>query len=708
MKKLLIPTLLLALVLAVGGWLWQSGMFGSAGKGLTAYVPADTALYFGGRADPAVTKRMADYPVGMIDPSQIEQLLEKVDRQTQEQTPGSEMLRAYLLDFAAHSTTYGELFSHYGIDVEAEQAIYLHGLYPVIRMQIADRAAFDAFWSGLSEEAGVTPTEEMRDGISLKRWRLASGDAGRYVDLVVAMQDALATVTLFSSTDSEQAQLERIGLREPQLSLAGSGELSELIKAQGFSETFAGFIHIQRLAEGVLGAKAGTLATDLEALATGLGKPNPLNEDLSPVCRNEIAGLFAGMPRMLFGYQSVGVEGESVNISARSLLEIPSAEVVGPLMELRGHLPGHVNGEQMVGLAVATNMDTLVPTLTKLWRAAGTLSFECPRLQQMQQRMMATSPAPLGVLTGMAQGIKGMAFSLYDMQFSDASGMPESVDFLFSLATENPELVLSLVNTTLVPQSAGRVPELPLDGSLTEVDLGFLAPGMSATLGLQGKHLVVYSGSQGEKAAKALASETLESNGLMAISVDYPRIGQWFATLPGSLLSQVAGANDEFCLFHARLRKAAAGQPMRMGYRTDMESGGLAAQTRMEMLPVQRLVPETDALVGRYDLLDMNQNCGQPPMIGHEEINADGTGRYTEFDATGQCETLRYDYRWVKVGDQLRFDVQDGEYRDGCEQNWDALDAHTARCEILASDAGFDCIYTDDDGEGVYRYRRLD
>lgn len=706
MKRFAIPALIVALVVVVVAWLWRSGSEG-ADSGLTDYVPADTVLYLGGRTNADVLKRIESYPISAVDPSELEALFERMEPSQQEEVPGAKLLRAFLLDFTAHSTTYGELYSRYGFDLQSEQAIYMHGLYPVIRMPIADKEAFDGFWDGISKESGVAPVDETREGVDLKRWTLGLIDGIGSVDLVVAQQDSLATITLFSSTDSEQAQLERIGVRKPEQSLADTGELTELIKAQGFSDEFAGFVHIQRLVEGLMGAKQSTLTRDIDALVAQAGETNPLSRDLTPVCRDEIAGLFAGMPRLLLGYRSVDVKGESIDIEMRSLLEITSAEVVGPLLDLRGHLPGHIGGDQMLGVALAANMDTLVPTLTKLWSEAGKLTFQCPQLQQVQQKMMATSPAPLGVVTGMAQGIKGAALSLYDISFSDAGGMPASVDFLLSIATENPELVLSLFNTTVVPQSGGRVPQLPLNGELTEVDLGFLTPGLTATLGQQGQHLVVYSGSQGEQAAKTLASETLESNGLMEMSIDYPRLGAWLSSLPDSLLSQVAGGNEEFCLMQARMRKALSGQPMRLTYRSDVEAGGVSAQTHLSMLPADMATLDADQLVGRYELRDLGQNCGQPPMIGHEEIKADGTGFYTEYDATGQCETLRYSYKWTKAGDQIHFDVSGGEYRDACDQEWDSLDAHTARCDILATETGFDCIYTDDEGEGLYRYQRV-
>jgi hypothetical protein len=51
--------------------------------------------------------------------------------------------------------------------------------------------------------------------------------------------------------------------------------------------------------------------------------------------------------------------------------------------------------------------------------------------------------------------------------------------------------------------------------------------------------------------------------------------------------------------------------------------------------------------------------------------------------------------------------VQGGEFRDSCSDSWQSLSAHEASCELLPAEGGFDCIYTDDEGEGLYRYQRM-
>ncbi|MBS97533.1 MAG: hypothetical protein CMI01_02480 [Oceanospirillaceae bacterium] len=707
MKKLALPVFVLVVLAAAGVYWFTQGAGGA--KGLTSYVPADTVVYFGGTPDPKVVEQMRDYPVAAVEPAQLENLFSELARQEggNRSQPGRALLEAWVLDFVNHGATYGELFDHYGISLNQPQAIYMHGLFPVIRLPVADQAAFDRVWQSVSERSGVSPKEEMREQTRVQRWPLTPAGAPQSVELVVATQDSLATITFFSSFDTEQAQLERLGLSAPETSLADSGELREIIKTQGFSETFAGFLHIRRLAEGLLETSSSTLANDWAALNRALGQPNPLTGELEPVCRDEIAGLFGAAPRMLLGYTNASTQGDAITIEARSLLEITAPGVGDSLMKLRGHLPSHLQGEQMVGFGFGLNMDTLVPTLTELWNRFGQLSFQCPRLQQAQQQMAGTSPAMLGVFTGMAQGIQGAGVSLYDLTFSQASGLPESVDFLFSLATSNPELVISMFNTTVVPKAGGRVPKLPLDGALTEVDLGFLSPGLSATLGKQGEHLVVYSGEKGTEAAQALASETLVANGMMAMSVDYPRIEQWVSEIPNSILSQIASGESEFCMIHAKMRQTIRSQPMRMQYLSDIEKGGLSGYTRVQMLPSQGQRLTADAISGRYELRDLDQNCGQPPLIGHETINADGTGSYVEYDATGQCETLNYQYGWALNGSSLEFDVAEGQYRDGCQSPWGTLQAHQASCELIPTENGFDCIYTDEEGQGLYRYHRL-
>lgn len=82
-------------------------------------------------------------------------------------------------------------------------------------------------------------------------------------------------------------------------------------------------------------------------------------------------------------------------------------------------------------------------------------------------------------------------------------------------------------------------------------------------------------------------------------------------------------------------------------------------------------------------------------------------GHYVEFDPTGQCETLRYNYRWSRYGGLLLFDVDEGQMRDNCVADWEPLSAHQMSCELEPTTGGFDCIYPVE-GEGkIYRYRRL-
>lgn len=697
--------LVVAIVAGLGWWFGVRQPSQSA-AGLTAYVPADTAVYMGGTTNPALAKLMDHYPVSTLDSGKVEQMFRRLEqRHNGPLGPGVKLMRALLKDFAENSATYGELRRHYGIATSGESAFYLHGIYPVLRLPIADTKAFNEVWNRASESSGLNPTTQTQDGVTLKRWRLSPPGSPDYADLVVAMDKGEATITLFSSLDSPQQQQVRLGLARPEHSLADSGEVRQLIKSQGFDSAFAGFIHIDRLASGLLQADQGQLSKDFGKLLKKAGKPNPFAAQLDQPCRQEVAGLFAAVPRWVIGYQDVKVDDKQAAFTASSILEIKNPELLASLQKLRGHLPGLDQQGGMLSVSLATDMDSLVPALTELWRQATTAKFTCPRLQQLQQQMAARSPAPLGVMTGMMQGVKGMGISLYDIGVPSRAGEPAKFDFLVSLATTNPELVLSLLNTTLVPRSQGRIQPLPLTGELTDVDLGFLVPGLKVRIGKEGKHLVMFSGAQAAKAAKALAKETLAPNGLMAASVDYPKMSHWMKNVPLDLLASMPNGS-ELCTVHAQVRNALRKQPMQVRYVTDLDAQGLTTKMwiRIEAMKPQAAIGN---LSGHYDVLNLGDNCADPTPLGHEEINKDGSGRYTEVDPSGKCDLLSFDYRWTREGDRLLFNVKGGQTRDACDQQWGRIPPHQAQCEIVPRADGFDCIYTGDESKGLYRYRRL-
>lgn len=96
--------------------------------------------------------------------------------------------------------------------------------------------------------------------------------------------------------------------------------------------------------------------------------------------------------------------------------------------------------------------------------------------------------------------------------------------------------------------------------------------------------------------------------------------------LPAPLLSQLAGSGDNVCLLRSRLRRTLGDQPIIFYRQTDLQTTGIVTHSSMELLPITPGAGQVGPLPGRYELLDLNQNCGQPPMIGEEQINEDGTG----------------------------------------------------------------------------------
>ena len=89
-----------------------------------------------------------------------------------------------------------------------------------------------------------------------------------------------------------------------------------------------------------------------------------------------------------------------------------------------------------------------------------------------------------------------------------------------TVSTEKPELLLSLL-TSYIPFSQGL--DVSLDGTATSLKSDSLPIDLS--LAVQGKHIVLFTGSQSEEAAKLLKNVAFSASGLSAMNLDYQGFG---------------------------------------------------------------------------------------------------------------------------------------------------------------------------------------
>lgn len=682
------------LVIAAGGGLaWQQGWLSGAGSSgdMTAHVPADTVMYLGGRADQTLMQQLRNTPLIPASQNELSELIQELNS-AGDSTPAARFARHLLGDLLANSATYGTLIDHYGFDLSQPQAIYMDGLVPVIRLGVTDEATFWAPLDEASAASGLSSTDTQLGDITVRTWRL-NPEHARSVDLAVRVQDGIATISFFIYSDDLAAKRLRMALDQPEQSLADSGELKEIRKTHGLDESMTAFIHLERLARGVLEPGSNSLARQLHpAIQASTGKT--IEQQMEASCRNELVGLIAQMPRLVAG-NTTSASGN--NLHSRSVLELKNGAVVENLSSLRGHIPAHSREveSQILGLGLGLNIDNLVPATTALWNQFTQADFSCPKLVSAQQQMANVSPAMMGLFAGMAQGTSGAGFSLYDLQLSPTQPIPEQYDFLLSIATANPQPLLSLLGST----PFGRMVSIPQDGSLKEIDLSFMAPGMSVNAGIQGNHIVVFKGEKAQQAVEKIGTESLEANGLSSLSVNYPRLADLVDQIPAPMAAQMDTGTETGCVAQVQLSELLRSQAGSIGYHSDINAEGWVTDMDIRLSTNSR---EPINPVGNFVVVDKTFECEVGEEAGYEEIRKDGTGRYVYADM--DCELYQSNYNWRVEGRTLTISTIDAQNRESCDAEWTPAEAIDTQCLLVPADNGFRCLFDGEQGKTLLHY----
>lgn len=686
MKKWIIPVLVL---IAGAGLAWQQGWFPTAAPGrgqLADHVPADTPFYMGGRLDRAQAEAFREMPLVSLSPYQMERALAAFDhaQEGDNAQPGARFARALMRDALGHGATYGEFYDHLGIDLTGSHAVYLDDLYPVVRLAVADPDAFRDFLHGASQESGITPRPETIGGEEVHLWPLTEGDGEPWY-MAARLADGIATLTLLREGEEEAVRRRRLALEPPAQSLAGSGELRSLRETHGFSDDMLGFVHLERLARRLL--QPEEQGDSPSALA-----------QIPATCRRDAVTLAGRAPRWVLG--SVATPDSPPDVTtARAVLELEHTGVVASLEKLRGHIPGHTlaDDDPVMALGLGLNVDALVPAATQLWSLFVESEFQCPALVKAQQRVANTPPAMLGAVTGLFQGVQGAGLSLYEFTIGDAAGAP-ALDFLVSIAAENPRTLISVLNNNPLGLRVG----IPTDGSTRALDLSAVAPGVRVQAGIKGQHLVFYSGERGTAAARQLEDESLEANGLGSLAVDYSRLADLIEATPAAPAARMANQPEiNPCLDQARLVSALRAQPFALRYHGDITPRGLATDMTVTLQTTGRASLDP---VGEFAVMDRTEDCQRGAPAGTLVLEAGGSGRYEQGNEDCTLDQRRYD--WTRQGDSLHFRVQESRHRPRCDAAWEDRDTERAECVMSRVEGGLQCLYREGKRERLWLLQR--
>ena len=292
---------------------------------LLGYVPADTPYVFA-NIDPvpkAYIDAMADKmaPIASLYEDMIKDALAKLAKEPADD-PAIPVVKAILEELQGKISLAG--MESIGLSSQAHIAMYGVGLVPVVRAELKDPAAFQAFIGRVEKRAGQ-PLLAFKVG-DQSYWRI--GKEGEEMAGLMAIAEGDLVLSLMPAKPSNELLERLLGVTLPEESLADEHKLQDLNKQYGFTPNGSGYIDMVRVMQSLVEEKTGIEKEFVAAIGSKDELP-------TPECKAELLGIAANMPRFAFGYTKL----DEQQVDMLALLEL-KPELAKPLAAIPAPVPG--------------------------------------------------------------------------------------------------------------------------------------------------------------------------------------------------------------------------------------------------------------------------------------------------------------------------------------------------------------------------------
>ncbi|GAA0905683.1 hypothetical protein GCM10009552_12120 [Rothia nasimurium] len=361
-----------------------------------AFVPADTPYVVG------TLDKLDDDAYGAIMaqanselPGQVTQMKSFAqDLEAKGNKDGANLLRAFAAEFDGKSAE--DAVKNMGLDIKTGSAIYGLGLAPVLRVSLADTAAWDAFVGRLETAYGKKLDTADAGGQSYRHVTLS--DSG--IQLVIATVGKQAVATLLPA-DAGQPQIRQaLGADRPEKNIQDDGRLTDLAKDKGYKDYVVGQIDFTRLLPLVAGGKDPLFSTFVKQQAKKTGEPEP---QIPASCQTEATRIAARVPSLSFGYTRLDTKHQDQRVDVALADDITKA-----FSGLKVELPGlGTDATAPFDISLALPVEQIRTFFTSQAEAVAAKPFECPAFASMNdsyaklgQTMQQAAIPPFGDVRG--------------------------------------------------------------------------------------------------------------------------------------------------------------------------------------------------------------------------------------------------------------------------------------------------------------------
>ena len=404
-----------------------------------------------------------------------------------------------------------------GIGRESTMVLYGEGLLPVFRMQLTDSASMEQVISRIEEKAG----SKMATGsIGDQSYRFAGDEEGK---IILALVDNDLVVSIVPSSHTDELLSSVLGLSKPSRSIEDSGELQQLMEANGFEPYYLLFIDVTRIAATFLDEQSGSNAELLALMEYDASA-------LSDVCKAEIREMAGIVPRIIAGHTEFNTKRLSSNfvIEMRKDIADGLATLVAPVQGL-----GLTKGG-LFSFGMSLDMLAAREFYAARLDAMEADPLECENFAELQAgvaqgRELLKQPIPPIAYT--VKGFLAVIDALDGMDIAQQQP-PTSVDASFLLSTDNPQGLLAM-GTLFSPELAAL--NLQPDGKPRKLDLPPVSPAVSdAYIAMTDNALAISLGQGGEgRLLKLFDKDFADPAPFMSMFMD---AGQYYGFVADSML----------------------------------------------------------------------------------------------------------------------------------------------------------------------------
>lgn len=480
-------------------------------EGLLRYVPADTPYVLASgepmpedlveMLEPVMAEILDAYRIVMVDITR-QAAAENADDLDEEQM---EAVFGVLNEVSTLFSVEG--LREAGFDHGSQLVFFGHGLLPVLRLEITDPALFEAKIDDIEAAAG----QEMQTA------ELA-GNRYRYIDLeearvVIAVIDGSAVFTLMPSVLDEALARQLLGIDLPEENIGAAGTLAGIASTYGYTDHYAGFVDMTRI--------AGTFLDDpgaIDAALLGAAEFDP--DGIEPVCRDEIRELAGIVPRAVVGYREVSTEALDTSLVVEVRQDLATS-----MVGLAARVPGlGFDPGGFASFGMSFNLNALREFYAARLAAIDNDPWECEYFAELQAGVEQGRQLLLQPVPPVVYGLRGFNLLVHEIgDFDLASARPpEDVAASVVIATDDAE--------TLVAGASMFSPELAAvslepDGKPAKLDMPQLSAFVeNAWVAMSEDSLAVSVGTDAEsRVTEVLTAEVAELPPVMAGSLDARR-----------------------------------------------------------------------------------------------------------------------------------------------------------------------------------------